>query len=70
MDAAKLVADAQAYDLKHRTSRSWTRVPDDQVLRLLIGAGIVKPEPEPSDEDRVRDAMAEAQDHPGRVVTR
>jgi hypothetical protein len=24
----------------------------------------------PSDEDRIRDAMAEAQDHPGRVVTR
>jgi hypothetical protein len=23
-----------------------------------------------SDEDRIRDAMAEAQDHPGRVVTR
>ena len=25
---------------------------------------------EPSDEDRIRDAMAEAQDHPGRIVTR
>jgi hypothetical protein len=25
---------------------------------------------EPSDEDRIRDAMAEAQEHPGRVVTR
>ena len=24
----------------------------------------------PSDEDRIRSAMAEAQDHPGRVVTR
>lgn len=24
----------------------------------------------PSDEDRIRDAMAEAQDHPGRVITR
>lgn len=24
----------------------------------------------PSDEDRIRDAMAEATDHPGRVVTR
>lgn len=23
-----------------------------------------------SDEDRIRDAMAEAQDHPGRIVTR
>lgn len=24
----------------------------------------------PSDEDRIRDAMAEAHDHPGRVITR
>jgi hypothetical protein len=24
----------------------------------------------PSDEDRIRDAMAEAQDHPGHVITR
>ncbi len=23
-----------------------------------------------SDEDRIRDAMAEAQDHPGRTITR
>lgn len=71
MDAAKLVADAQAYDLKHRPAgQNWTRVPDEQVLRLLIGAGIVKPEPELSDEEHIRDAMAEAQDHPGRIVTR
>lgn len=25
---------------------------------------------EPSDEDKIRDAMAEARDHPGRTVTR
>ena len=25
---------------------------------------------EPSDEDRIRDAMAAAQDHPGRTITR
>jgi len=25
---------------------------------------------DPSDEDRIRDAMAEAHDHPGRTVTR
>ena len=25
---------------------------------------------EPSDEEKIRDAMAEAQDHPGRIVTR
>ncbi len=40
MDAAKLIADAQAYDLKHRPpSQNWARVPDEQVLRLLTGAG-------------------------------
>jgi hypothetical protein len=70
MDVTKLVAAAQAYDLEHQPpGQNWTRVPDAQVIRLLIGAGIVKPEP-PSDEDRIRDAMAEAQDHPGRIVTR
>jgi hypothetical protein len=25
---------------------------------------------QPSDEDRIREAMGEAQDHPGRVITR
>jgi hypothetical protein len=70
-DVTELVAAAQAYDLKHRPpEHSWTRVPDTQVLRLLIGAGIVKPDPAPSDEDRIRDAMAEAEDHPGRIITR
>lgn len=28
------------------------------------------PDDAPSEEDRIRDAMAEAQDHPGRIVTR
>jgi hypothetical protein len=28
------------------------------------------PQDAPSDEERIRDAMAEAQDHPGRTVTR
>jgi hypothetical protein len=33
-----LVDAAQAYDLAHRPGTgSWTRVPDDQVLRLLTG---------------------------------
>ena len=29
-----------------------------------------RPDDGPSDEDRIRDAMAGAQDHPGRVITR
>lgn len=35
---------------------------DDEAGGALTGAA--------SDEDRIRDAMAEAQEHPGRVVTR
>jgi hypothetical protein len=37
------------------------------VLRATAGEA---DDAEPSDEDRIRDAMAEAQDHPGRTVTR
>lgn len=42
---AQLVQAAQNYDHAHRPPRglSWTRVPDDQVLRLLIGAGLIRP---------------------------
>jgi hypothetical protein len=32
--------------------------------------GVAAAPEEPSDEDRIRGAMAEAQDHPGRIVTR
>jgi hypothetical protein len=37
---------------------------------LIRVAGEIGKERGASDEDRIRDAMAEAQDHPGRVVTR
>jgi hypothetical protein len=48
----KLVAAAQAYDVGHRPASllSWTRVPDDQVLRLLLGARLSRetdPAPRP-----------------------
>jgi hypothetical protein len=33
-------------------------------------AGQQSPDATPSDEDRIRDAMAEAAEHPGRIVTR
>jgi hypothetical protein len=36
----------------------------------LIALPVAEDYREPSGEDRIRDAMAEAQDHPGRVVTR
>jgi hypothetical protein len=46
----------------------------DEATRVLVlpdamSLDVVVPD-EPSDEERIRDAMAEAQDHPGRMVTR
>jgi hypothetical protein len=41
-----LVQSAQVYDTDHRPPlENWTRVPDDQVLRLLLGAQIAKDDP-------------------------
>ena len=38
-----LVTRAQKYDLDNRPpNESWRRVPDMQVIRLLIGAGVIK----------------------------
>jgi hypothetical protein len=38
-----LVQAAQDYDLAHRPALgSWTRVPDDQVLRLLTGVKLYR----------------------------
>jgi hypothetical protein len=43
MNAAKLIAKAQKYDYEHRVPGcNWSRVTDNQVLRLLIGAGFIK----------------------------
>lgn len=42
---AALIQAAQDYDLAHRPPQgSWTRVPDDQVLRLLTGAKLIQHE--------------------------
>ena len=41
--------------------------PDGGTITVKLGK---LPDGDPSDEDRIRDAMAEARDHPGRVVTR
>lgn len=43
----KIVKRAQQYDISNRPPmESWSRVPDDQVIRLLIGAGLIKvPDP-------------------------
>jgi hypothetical protein len=42
----------------------------DQVRLAVAALGGRDIGPPPSDEDRIRDAMAEATDHPGRVITR
>jgi hypothetical protein len=56
-----------------------TAVPGDWVIKGVKGVYPCKPDifaatyelvADASDEDRIRDAMAEAQDHPGRTVTR
>lgn len=45
--------------------------PGVRVICRICGRDIdLTDDPKPSDEDKIRDAMAEAQDHPGRVVTR
>jgi len=41
--------------------------PPGSEITVLLGE---LPDDDPSDEDRIRDAMAEAQDHPGRTITR
>ena len=44
----------------------------DQVALAVadIGGKDVGPPPEATDEEKIRAAMAEAQDHPGRIITR
>ena len=55
----------------------WTWLRDMDVSGMTAGELIAKireafpPSPDaPSDEDRIREAMAQAQDHPGHVITR
>jgi hypothetical protein len=56
----------------------WAGLPEQDrqlmtaVMQALLDAGVllgVLPQ-ERSDEERIREAMAEAQDHPGHVITR
>jgi hypothetical protein len=44
----------------------------DQVRQAVaaLGGRDIGPPPGTSDEDRIREAMNEAQEHPGRIVTR
>jgi hypothetical protein len=42
----------------------------NQALVVMVERGDPAQDAVPSDEDRIRDAMAEARDHPGRTITR
>lgn len=55
--------------LKDHEHRTVARFSAHTVLAVIRSE---QPEalPVPSDEDRIRDAMAEAQDYPGRIVSR
>ena len=59
---ALLVTLAQAADLPGPVMAAVARLRDD--------AAALARDTAPSDEDRIRDAMAGAMDHPGRTITR
>jgi hypothetical protein len=40
------------------------------IIRRALAAALQPGDTVPSDEDRIRDAMTEARDHPGRTITR
>ena len=68
------------YKTREASAKPWAEVPEQNrslmiaVVRALLDADIfttrATADAMSSDEDRIRDAMAEAQDHPGRTITR
>jgi len=68
------------YETREASAKPWAEVPEQNkalmvaVVRALLDADVITAwtaaDARASDEDRIREAMAEAQDHPGRVVTR
>ncbi len=68
------------YKTREASAKPWAEVPEQNrslmiaVVRALLDADIITTrataDAMSSDEDRIRDAMAEAQDHPGRTITR
>ncbi len=66
------------YRTREASAKPWAEVPGQNkalmvaVVQALINSGVIllPPARERSDEDRIREALAEAQDHPGRTVTR
>jgi hypothetical protein len=67
------------YKTREASARPWAEVPEQNkslmvaVVQSLLDAGVILggvASQERSDEERIREAMAEARDHPGRVITR
>ena len=66
------------YETREAPAKPWAQVPEQNkalmiaVFQSLLDSGVLLGvlSQERSDEDRIREAMAEAQEHPGRIVTR
>ncbi len=66
------------YKTRKASAKPWAEVPEQNrslmiaVVQALLDAGVILgvASQERSDEERIREAMAEAQEHPGRMVTR
>jgi hypothetical protein len=77
-EAYERLAPDFGYKTREASAKPWAQVPEQNKSRMvavvqpLLDDGVVlgTASQERSDEDRIRDAMAEAQEHPGRVVTR
>jgi hypothetical protein len=78
-EAYERLAPDFGYKTREASAKPWAQVPEQNkslmvaVVQSLLDDGVVvlgTASQERSDEDRIRDAMAEAQEHPGRVVTR
>lgn len=66
------------YQTREASAKPWAEVPEQNralmtaVVQSLIDSGVlpgVVSQGSP-DEDRIREAMAAAQEHPGRIITR
>jgi hypothetical protein len=77
-EAYEALAPDFGYTTREASAKPWAEVPEQNkslmvaVAQRLLNTGVIADvaSQERSEEDRIRDAMAEAQDHPGRMVTR
>lgn len=66
------------YKTREASAKPWAEVPEQNkalmtaVVQALLDSGVILgvASQERSDEERIREAMTEAQEHPGRTVTR